>query len=104
MTAGFAGPYAAGPPAGALDVTRPPLARFGPAELARIVVVCAVLASCLLTAGLRWLLDLARRWRGDRLPHTPGRTGPAAQTWPEAQTGPEAPTWPEAQTWPEART
>jgi predicted unusual protein kinase regulating ubiquinone biosynthesis (AarF/ABC1/UbiB family) len=84
VTAGFAGPYAAGPPAGALDVTRPPLARFGPAELARIVVVCAVLASCLLTAGLRWLLDLARRWRGDRLPHTAARTWPETQTWPEA--------------------
>lgn len=50
------GPYVAGPPAEALRVPRPPLARFGPRELARIVVVCAVLAGYLLLAALHWAL------------------------------------------------
>ena len=40
---------------------RPPLARFGPRELVRIAVVCAVLAGCLLLAALRWLLAEGRR-------------------------------------------
>ncbi|WP_051580004.1 ABC1 kinase family protein [Pseudonocardia acaciae] len=47
---------AAGPPAEALGVRRPPLDRFGLAELGRIVVVCAVLGGGLLRAWLRWAL------------------------------------------------
>jgi len=50
------GPFADGAPAEALWVPRPPLARFGPRELVRIVVVCAVLAGFLLLAALRWVL------------------------------------------------
>jgi len=50
------GPFAGGAPAEALWVPRPPLARFGPRELVRIVVVCAVLAGFLLLAALRWVL------------------------------------------------
>jgi len=67
VTDGFAGPFADGPPPGALTVSRPPLVRFGLAELARIVVVCAVLIGYLLLAGLRWALAEALHRASARL-------------------------------------
>lgn len=51
-----AGPFADGPPPEALVVHRPRLDHFGPAELGRIIVVCAVLGGALLVAWLRWAL------------------------------------------------
>lgn len=51
---GPVGPFADGLPPGALDVERPPLDRFGPAELGRAVVVAAVLIAFVVWAVLRW--------------------------------------------------
>ncbi|TWH62984.1 putative unusual protein kinase regulating ubiquinone biosynthesis (AarF/ABC1/UbiB family) [Rhodococcus rhodochrous J38] len=51
---GPVGPFAEGLPPGALDVERPPLDRFGPAELGRAVVVAAVLIAFVVWAVLRW--------------------------------------------------
>jgi predicted unusual protein kinase regulating ubiquinone biosynthesis (AarF/ABC1/UbiB family) len=60
-------------------VARPALARFGPRELGRIAVVCAVLAGYVLVAGLRWLLAEGLR----RV-----RAGAGARTATGAPTGP----------------
>ena len=54
----FTGPYSGGPPADALVVRRPPLDRFGPAELARILVVLIVLGSHLLGALARFAVGV----------------------------------------------
>ncbi|BDB62523.1 hypothetical protein RDE2_43170 [Rhodococcus sp. RDE2] len=51
---GPVGPFADVLPPGALDVERPPLDRFGPAELGRAVVVAAVLIAFVVWAVLRW--------------------------------------------------
>jgi predicted unusual protein kinase regulating ubiquinone biosynthesis (AarF/ABC1/UbiB family) len=52
----FRGPYADGPPAEALEVASPPLDRFGPAELGRMVVIGWVIALGVLRAVLAWAL------------------------------------------------
>jgi predicted unusual protein kinase regulating ubiquinone biosynthesis (AarF/ABC1/UbiB family) len=52
----FHGPYAAGPPAAALEVHAPELQRFGPAEIRHLVVVGVVLVSLVLRSILGWLV------------------------------------------------
>ncbi|HEY0575861.1 MAG TPA: AarF/UbiB family protein [Pseudonocardia sp.] len=69
---------------------RPPLARFGPAELARVVVVCAVLAWGLTAAGLRWALIEALRRATRRLPGPANGRTPVASGHAPVSTGWEA--------------
>jgi predicted unusual protein kinase regulating ubiquinone biosynthesis (AarF/ABC1/UbiB family) len=65
----FTGPYSGGPPADALLVRRPPLNRFGPAELLRILVVLVVLGGHLLVGMTRWAVGtLVARLRHQQAP------------------------------------
>lgn len=57
LIAHFRGPYADGPPAEALEVTMPPLDRFGLAELRRSVVIWVVLVLATVRAMARWVLN-----------------------------------------------
>ena len=57
---GPVGPCSGGPSPDALRVDRPPLDRFGLAELGRAVVVGVVLVTFVLWAVLRWLVRPAR--------------------------------------------
>jgi predicted unusual protein kinase regulating ubiquinone biosynthesis (AarF/ABC1/UbiB family) len=57
----FRGPFADGPPADALLVDRPPLRKFGLAEVRRMMVIAAVMTGCLVRALGRWLLHPRRQ-------------------------------------------
>jgi predicted unusual protein kinase regulating ubiquinone biosynthesis (AarF/ABC1/UbiB family) len=61
MRSHFRGPYAEGPPARDLKVDVPPIRRFGPAELRRMIVVYVVLVTRIVAALTRWTVRRRRR-------------------------------------------
>jgi predicted unusual protein kinase regulating ubiquinone biosynthesis (AarF/ABC1/UbiB family) len=57
----FRGPFADGPPAGALTVDPPPLPGFGWAEVRRLLTIGRVLTTCVVAALARWATRPGRR-------------------------------------------